>query len=75
MFRKEAVVKFVEQPSKIRTENCALYLLTWMEMIRNLTRAVDLLPLVSKPICWDALICIDLLVFTKIKNSSECPEN
>lgn len=50
MFRKE-VVKFVEQPNKMRTENCPLYLLTWMEMIRNLTRAVDSLPLVSKLIC------------------------
>lgn len=65
MFRKEEVVKFVEQPNKMRTENCPLYLLTWMKMIRNLTRAV------SKLICWDALFCIDLLVFTKISNSSE----
>lgn len=71
MFRKEEVVKFVEQPNKMRTENCPLYLLTWMKMIRNLTRAVDSLPLVSKLICWDALFCIDLLVFTKISNSSE----
>lgn len=68
------MVKFVEQPNqpnKMRTENCPLYLLTWTEMIRNLIRAVDSLPLVSKPIRWDALFCIDLLVFTKIKNSSE----
>lgn len=33
------MVTLIEQTNKMRTERCPLDLVTWMEMIRNLTRA------------------------------------
>lgn len=61
----------VEEPNKMRTEKCPLDFITWMEMIRNMTRTVESFLCYLKMICWDTLLLIDLLVFTKIRNSSE----
>lgn len=62
--RKEEVVKWTEQPNKMRTGKYPWDLATGMDMIRHLTGVVESFEN-------DVLGYIDLLVFTKIKNSSE----
>lgn len=39
--REEKAVKLMEQPRTMRIEKCSLELVTWVETIRDLTRAAE----------------------------------